>query len=110
MTTVSFTPSGPSFRIQYTDDSTDVRQLEGGAVNWLVFNPDNTHAVCVDIGFTEFGTDAIMPQPGVPGRGTVIGQRQAVVLHIPQCAYAQQVWVSVAGDGGSGNVFLTAGA
>jgi len=51
-----------------------------------------------------------MPQNGAPGRGTVIGQGQQIILHIPQCAYAQQVWVSVAGDGGSGNVFLTAGA
>jgi hypothetical protein len=51
-----------------------------------------------------------MPTNRAPGRGTVIGQRQQVVLNIPQCAYAAQVYVSVAGNGGTGNVFLTPGA
>ena len=110
MTTASFTPSGPSLRLQYTDDSTEVSALNGGAVNWLVMNPDNTHAVCVNFGFTDGDVEAIMPQNGTPGRGTVIGQRQQVVLNVPQCAYAAQVYVSVAGDGGTGNVFLTPGA
>jgi hypothetical protein len=110
MTTVSFTPQGPSFEIQYTDDSTEVSVLAGGAPSWLVFNPDNTHACCVNFGFTDGDTEAIMPTNSTPGRGTVIGQRQQVVIHVPQCAYAAQVWVSVAGNGGTGNVFLTPGA
>ena len=110
MTTVSFTPSGPSLRLQYADDSTEVSVLAGGATQWLVMNPDNTHAVCVNFGFTDNDTEAIMPLNGAPGRGTVVGQRQQVVLNVPQCAYAAQVYVSVAGDGGTGNVFLTPGA
>ena len=67
MTTVSFTPSGPSLRIEYTDDSTEVSALNGGAVNWLVMNPDNTHAVCVNFGFTDGDVEAIMPLNGTPG-------------------------------------------
>jgi hypothetical protein len=110
MTIVSFTPQGPSHRIQYADDSTEVSVLAGGATTWLVFNPDNTHAACVNFGFTDGDTEAIMPLNGTPGRGTVIGQRQQVVISVPQCAYAAQVYVSVAGDGGTGNVFLTPGA
>jgi hypothetical protein len=108
--TTFFTPQGPSLEIQYTDDSTEVSVLAGGATSWLVMNPDNTHAVCVNFGFTDGDVEAIMPKNNVPGRGTVIGQRQQVVLNIPQCAYAAQVYVSVAGNGGTGNVFLTPGA
>ena len=108
--TTYFTPSGPSLEIQYTDDSTEVSELAGGATSWLVFNPDNTHAVCVNFGFTDNDVDAIMPTNNTPGRGTVIGQRQQVVISVPQCAYSPTVWVSVAGNGGTGNVFLTPGA
>jgi hypothetical protein len=108
--TTFFTPSGPSLRIAYADDSTETSLEVAGAVTWLVFNPDNTHAACVNFGFTDGTTEAIMPQNGTPGRGTVIGQRQQVVISVPQCANNSTVWVSVAGDGGTGNVFLTPGA
>jgi hypothetical protein len=108
MTTV-FTPAGPSLRIQYADDSTDSSVQVPGANAWLVFNPDNTHAACVSFGFTDGTTDAVMPLNNDPGVGTVVGQRQQVVISVPQSAYNSQLWVSVAGDGGTGNVFLTPG-
>jgi hypothetical protein len=40
----------------------------------------------------------------------VIGPASQVVLDVPQCAYAAQVYVSVAGVSGTGNVYLTPGA
>jgi len=110
MTISSFTPAGPSHRIQYTDDSTTISIEVAGATSWLAFNPDNTHAACVNFGFTDLDVDAVMPLNGAPGKGTVIGQRQQVVISVPQCANNATVWVSVAGDGGTGNVFLTPGA
>jgi hypothetical protein len=62
------------------------------------------------VGFTDGDTDAIMPLNGDPGQGTVIGQNSQVVLNIPQAAHTSTLWVSVAGNGGTGNVFLTPGA
>jgi hypothetical protein len=108
--TTSFTPSGNSVVLAYADDSTEVSELAGGAVNWLVVNPDAANVVVVNFGFTDGDTDAVVPTSGANGKGTVIGPGQQVVLNVPQCAYATQVYVSVAGVTATGNVFLTPGA
>jgi hypothetical protein len=108
MTTV-FTPQGRSVVLAYADDSTETSTLAGGATGWLVFNPDVANVVVVNFGFTDGDTDAVVPTSGANGKGTVIGPGQQVVLNVPQCAYAAQVYVSVAGVSGTGNVFLTPG-
>jgi len=108
--TTSFTPAGPSLKIQYTDDSTETSIQVPAATSWLVVNPDTTHAVCVEFGFTNNTTDAIMPLNNDPGVGTVLGQNSQVVLHVPQAAHTPTLWISVAGNGGTGNVYLTPGA
>jgi hypothetical protein len=108
--TSTFTPAGPSLKIAYADDSTETSLQVPGATSWLVVNPDTTHAVCVNFGFSDGGTDAIMPLNGDPGLGTVVAAASETVIHVPQCAYNATVWVSVAGNGGTGNVFLTPGA
>lgn len=106
----TFTPSGKSIILPYSNDSTDASTLEGGATAFLAFNPDAANVVVVNFGFTDGDTDAVVPTSGDNGLGTVIGPGQQVVLHIPQCAYAAQVYVSVAGDSATGNVYLTPGA
>ena len=106
----NFAPSGSSVVLTYSDDSTETSTLAGGAVNWLVFNPDTANVVVVSFGFTDGDTDAVVPTSGANGKGTVIGPGQQVILNVPQCAYAAQVYVSVAGDSGTGNVYLTPGA
>jgi hypothetical protein len=108
--TTHFTPSGRSVVLAYADDSTEVSSLEGGAVNWLVVNPDTANVVVVAFGFTDGDTDAIVPTSGDNGVGTVIGAGQQIVLSVPQCAYSATVYVSVAGVSGTGNVYLTPGA
>lgn len=108
--TTQFTPSGASIALDYADDSTEVSTLEGGAVNFLVVNPDTANVVAVSFGFDDFVTDAIVPTSGSNGQGTVIGAGQQIVLSVPQCAYAAQVYVSVAGVSGTGTVYLTPGA
>ena len=108
--TTSFTPSGRSVVLSYADDSTDVSELAAGAVNWLVVNPDTANVVVVAFGFTDGGTDAVVPTSGANGRGTVVGAGQQVVLNVPQCAHSATVYVSVAGVSGTGNVYLTPGA
>jgi hypothetical protein len=108
--TTYFTPSGNSVVLTYADDSTNVSSLEGGAVNWLVVNPDTANVVVVNFGFSDLNTDAVVPTNGDNGQGTVIGAGQQVVLNVPQCAHVNTVWVSVAGVSGTGNVYLTPGA
>ena len=108
--TTHFTPSGPSVVLAYADDSTDVSELAGGAVNWLVVNPDTANVVVVNFGFTNGDTDAVVPTSGANGKGTVIGPGQQVILNVPQCAHSDIVYVSVAGDSATGNVYLTPGA
>lgn len=108
--TTFFTPTGKSVVLSYTDDSTEVSELEGGAVNWLVVNPDTANVIVVNFGFTDGDVDAIVPTSGDNGRGTVVAPASQVVLHVPQCAYSPTVYVSVAGDSATGNVFLTPGA
>ena len=106
----NFAPSGSSVVLTYSDDSTETSTLAGGAINWLVFNPDTANVVVVSFGFTDGDTDAVVPTSGANGKGTVIGPGQQVILNVPQCAYAAQVYVSVAGDSATGNVYLTPGA
>jgi hypothetical protein len=108
--TTHFTPSGRSVVLAYADDSTEVSELTGGAVAWLVVNPDTANVVVVSFGFTNGDTDAIVPTLGDNGRGTVVGAGQQIVLSVPQCAYSSTVYVSVAGVSGTGNVYLTPGA
>jgi hypothetical protein len=105
-----FAPSGASTVLAYADDSTDVSILAGGAVRFLVVNPDTANVVVINFGFTDGDVDAVVPTSGSNGRGTVIGPASQVVLSVPQCAYAAQVYVSVAGVSGTGNVYLTPGA
>ena len=106
----NFAPSGSSVVLTYSDDSTETSTLAGGSTNWLVFNPDTANVVVVSFGFTDGDTDAVVPTSGANGKGTVIGPGQQVILNVPQCAYSAQVYVSVAGDSATGNVYLTPGA
>ena len=106
----TFAPSGSSTVLTYADDSTEVSTLAGGAIKFLVVNPDTANVVVVNFGFADGDVDAIVPTNGSNGRGTVIAPSSQVILSVPQCAYAAQVFVSVAGVSGTGNVYLTPGA
>ena len=106
----TFAPSGSSIVLTYADDSTETSTLEGGAIKFLVVNPDTANVVCVNFGFVDGDVDAIIPTSNDNGRGTVIGAASQIILDVPQCAYASTVYVSVAGVSGTGNVYITLGA
>ena len=108
--TNTFAPAGKSIVLAYTDDSTETSTLEGGAVKFLVVNPDTANVVVVNFGFTDGDVDAIVTTSGDNGRGTVIGPASQIVLEVPQCAFSSTVYVSVAGASPTGNVYLTPGA
>lgn len=108
--TASFTPSGKSIVLAYTDDSTETSTEVSGATAFLVVNADTANVAVVNFGFTNGDTDAIVPTSGANGAGTVIGPASQIVLNVPQCAHSATVWISVAGVSGTGNVYLTPGA
>ena len=110
MTPFVFTPSGKSGILSYTDDSTDASAVEAGANALMVFNPDTANVVVVNVGFTDGDTDAVVPTTESNGLGTVVGPQQTVILHFPQANYNATMYVSVAGDSATGNVFITPGA
>ena len=108
--TTSFTPAGRSIILSYTDDSTETSTEVAGATSFLVVNPDTANVVVVNFGFTNNDTDAVIPTSGANGKGTVIAPASQIVLNVPQCANSATVWISVAGDSATGNVFITPGA
>ena len=109
MSTV-FTPIGASGIIDYADDSTEVSLENTGASAFLIFNPDTANVVVVNIGFEDGAVDAIVPTNEFNGAGVVIGPQQSIVYHLPQKLYSTaNVFISVAGDSASGNVYITPG-
>lgn len=110
MTTPVFTPSGISGIISYADDSTDASTIEGGATALMIFNPDTANVVAVNVSFNPLDTNAVVPTSGTNGIGTVVGPNQTVILNIPQARYNATMYVAVAGDSATGNVFITPGA
>ena len=106
----SFAPSGRSIVLSYADDSTETSTLEGGAIKFLIVNTDAANVVAVNFGFVDGDVDAIIPTSNDNGRGTIVGPRSQLIVDVPQCAYAAQVYVSVAGASPTGNVYITPGA
>ena len=105
-----FTPVGASGRLAYANDSTEVSIENSGATHLMCFNPDATNVVVVNAGFVDGDVDAIVPTSDFNGAGMVIGPQQTVIYYLPQKRYASgPIFISVAGDSATGNVFITPG-
>ena len=106
----AFTPVGNSIVLTYADDSTDTSTAVPGATAFYVYNADAANVVVFSTGATNGDTDAVVPTSGANGKGIVIGPRQQITVG---CAFAQfasgNVWISVAGVSGTGNVYITPG-
>ena len=112
---VPFTPIGPSIIAGYADDSTDtaITIVPGstGLPNVLYcVNTDVANVVVVNTSFDELDTNASVPTSGANGLGLVIGPASTAMIFLPQVSHAQgNLYVSVAGDSATGNVFITPG-
>ena len=109
-----FQPLGPSGIIAYADDSTDTSTaIENGGFGLpnalLIYNPDTANVVAVNTSFDQFDTNAIVPNSGFNGLGTVVGPQQQVIITLESSYVQGNVYVSVAGDSPTGNVFVTPG-
>jgi hypothetical protein len=109
--TTAFTPVGRSIILAYADDSTETSTQVAGASAFLVYNPDAANVIVFNTGFTNGTTEAVVPTSGANGSGVVIGPKQQVVVAVPGAGFtAGSVWISVAGDSATGNVYITPGA
>jgi hypothetical protein len=109
MSTV-FTPIGASGKIAYADDSTEVSIENSGASAFLIFNSDTANVVVVNIGFEDGDVEAVVPTDDFNGSGVVLGPQHSIVYRLPQKLYSTaNVFISVAGDSATGNVYITPG-
>jgi len=112
---VPFTPVGSSIIAAYADDSTDtaitVTPGSAGLPNVLYcFNPDTANVVAVNTSFDALDHNASIPTSGANGIGVIIGPNGSAMIRLPQVPYIQgNLYVSVAGDSATGNVFITPG-
>ena len=112
--TFPFTPIGNSGIIAYADDSTDTATaIEPGSFGLpnalLVFNPDTANVVTVSTSFDALDHNSIVPTSGFNGLGVVVGPNQQVLIKLDSSYVQGNVYVSVAGDSATGNVFVTPG-
>lgn len=112
--TIPFRVQGPSAIIAYADDSTDTATelVHGsyGAPNSLyIFNPDTANVVAVNFSFDPLDHNASIPTSGFNGQGVVVGPNSSVQVLIDSKYQTASLWVSVAGDSATGNVFVTPG-
>lgn len=112
---VPFSPVGRSIIAAYTDDSTDtaitVTPGSAGLPNVLYcVNPDTANVVVVNYSFSALDHNASIPTSGANGTGVVIGAGATAMIRIPNAPYATgNLYISVAGDSATGNVFITPG-
>ena len=111
---VPFIPQGSSVIVAYADDSTDtsVTLTPGstGVPNCLyVVNPDVANVVAVNYSFDSLNTNASVPTSGANGIGVVVGAASAVLIRVDSTYQAGNLYISAAGDSGTGNVFVTPG-
>jgi len=112
---VPFTPVGPSIIAAYADDSTDtaitIEPGSAGLPNVLYcVNVDPANVVVVNTSFNDLDTNAVVPTSGANGQGVVIGPADSAMIRLPGVAYVTgNLYISVAGDSATGNVFITPG-
>ena len=100
----AFLPLGPNYLLGLANDSalytltiTDTNNI--GTV-WQVSNLDTANVLYVHISTEEFDSDAIVPVPGTPGKGTAVQPAQSVFVQVNVTGSAAgPVYVSGAVDG-----------
>ena len=111
---IPFIPQGPSAIVAWTDDSTDTSVTlntgQYGVPNCLlVVNPDTADVVAFSYSFDALDTNASVPTNGANGIGCVIGPASTVMLRIDSQYRTGNLYLSAAGDTGTGNVYVTPG-
>jgi hypothetical protein len=111
---IPFIVQGNSAILPYADDSTDTAvALAPGSYGipncLLIFNPDVANVVTVNYGFDSLDHNSVVPTSGFNGQGVVIGPNSTVQVRVPNQYQNTNLYISVAGESPTGNVFITPG-
>jgi len=111
---IPFIVQGNSAKLPYADDSTDTAvALAPGGFGipncLLIFNPDTANVAVVNYGFDALDHNAVVPTNGFNGQGVVVGPNAMVQVRVNNTYQASNLYISVAGVTGTGNVFITPG-
>lgn len=111
---IPFVVQGNSAIISYADDSTDTAtELTPGSYGipncLLIFNPDTANVVTVNYGFDQYDHNSVVPTSGFNGQGVVVGPNSTVQVRVNNTYQTTSLWISVAGESATGNVYITPG-
>ena len=111
---IPFIVQGNSAILPYADDSTDTAvELTPGSYgipnSLLIFNPDTANVVTVNYGFDALDHNAVVPTNGFNGQGVVVGPNSTVQVRVNNTYQTTSLYISVAGDSATGNVYVTPG-
>jgi hypothetical protein len=102
---------GQSAKIAYADDSTEVSIAfdQPAPTALMIYNADTANVVVVNAGFVDGDVDAIVPTSDQNGVGLVVGpaETQILMLSSTRGSESGNLYVSVAGDSATGNVYIT---
>jgi hypothetical protein len=84
--TTAFEPLGPIYRLALADDSSlfslTIGDTNSIGATWQVSNLDSANVIYVHISTAEFDSDAIVPDVGVPGKGTAVLPLQSAYIEV----------------------------
>ena len=110
---VTFNPVGRSIKLAYTDDSTEVSLAidQPAPTHLAVYNPDTANVIVISAGFVDGDVEAVVPTNDQNGIGLVVAPGDTVYYALSSTRGSENgnLYVSVAGDSATGNVYITPG-
>lgn len=109
----AFQPTGRSIKLAYADDSTDVSLAidQPAPTHLAVVNVDSANVIVINAGFVDGDVNAVVPTADQNGQGLVVGPLTTLffALDTTRASESGNLYISVAGDSPTGNVYITPG-
>lgn len=109
----AFQPTGRSIKLAYADDSTDVSLAidQPAPTHLAVVNTDSANVIVINAGFVDGDVNAVVPTADQNGQGLVVGPLSTLffALDTTRASESGNLYISVAGDSPTGNVYITPG-
>ena len=102
---------GRSMKLAYADDSTDYSLAidQPAPTALMIVNVDSANVVVINAGFVDGDVEAVVPTSDQNGIGLVVGPLETQILMLASTRGSENgnLYVSVAGDSVTGNVYVT---
>ena len=109
----AFQPTGKSIKLAYADDSTDYSLAidQPAPTHLCVVNVDSANVIAFNAGFVDGDVSASVPTSDQNGQGLIIGPLSTLffALDTTRASESGNLYISVAGDSATGNVYITPG-